>query len=68
MCLQGDILTSPSGGANVIFTDFETLRVQSESRTPKMSRKRVSDDVLSDPFTIEERVSFLHRAREYVVY
>ena len=54
--IKGDILKSPSGGANVIFTDVETLHVR-QHETPKMlGRKRISDDEIDDPHIIQERV------------
>jgi hypothetical protein len=61
--IKGDILKSPSGGANVIFTDVETLHVRAHE-TPKMlSRKRISEelnDAIDDPHVVQERVNILN--------
>jgi len=55
--IKGDILKSPSGGANVIFTDIETLNVRMQE-VEKHSRKRISDcEVLDDQAAIQERCS-----------
>jgi hypothetical protein len=51
--IKGNIFQSPSGGANVIFTDVETLHV---SEAPKPVRKRQSEDhPLGDRLEIEDR-------------
>ena len=54
---KGDIFQSPSGGANVIFTDVETLQVRAQD-APKVARKRASDDYRDcvDDRLLEERV------------
>ena len=54
---KGDIFQSPSGGANVVFTDVETLQVRAQE-APKMARKRISDDCRDgvDERLVEERV------------
>jgi hypothetical protein len=52
--IKGDIIQSPSGGANVIFTDVETLEIR-QQETPR-PLKRPSDIVLEDKNTIEDRV------------
>jgi hypothetical protein len=51
--IKGNIFQSPSGGANVIFTDVETLHV---SEAPKPVRKRQSEDhPIGDRLEIEDR-------------
>lgn len=55
--IRGDIIKSPSGGANVLFTDVETLTIKNHEK-PKTARKRRSEDVvINDPNEIQERVS-----------
>jgi hypothetical protein len=53
--LKGDILKSPSGGANCIFTDIETLNVRAQEQ-PKASRKRISVEETIEESAIQERV------------
>jgi hypothetical protein len=53
--IKGDVFQSPSGGANIIFTDVETLSVRPQE-IPKSSKKRISDDLLiADRDAIQER-------------
>lgn len=57
--IKGDILKSPSGGANVIFTDVETLHVRAQETPKILARKRISEelnDAIDDPQVIQERV------------
>lgn len=55
--LKGDILQSPSGGANIIFTEIETLRVTPQEKPKPL--KRVNDEnCIHDSSVIEERVRF----------
>ena len=54
--LKGDVIRSPCGGANIIFTDVETLRVKTQEH-PKNFSKRSGEMIVSDPMIIEERVS-----------
>ncbi len=54
--IKGKIIQSPSGGANVIFTDVETLQVK-QQEPAKPLRKRPSEEVvIDDKLTIEDRV------------
>ena len=60
--IKGDILKSPSGGANVIFTDVETLHVRAHETPKILARKRISEelnDAIDDPQVIQERVNFI---------
>jgi kinesin family member 23 len=53
--IKGKIIQSPSGGANVIFTDVETLQVK-QQEPAKPLRKRPSEEVvIDDKLTIEDR-------------
>lgn len=52
--IKGDILKSPSGGANCIFTDVETLNVKAQEH-PKLSRKRISVEDTIDEGAVQER-------------
>lgn len=52
--IKGDILKSPSGGANCIFTDIETLNVRAQEQ-PKASRKRISVEETIEESAIQER-------------
>lgn len=53
---KGDILRSPSGGANVVFTDIETLQVKAQE--VGKARKRPSEEfVLEEKMAVEDRVS-----------
>lgn len=60
--IKGDIIQSPSGGANVIFTDVETLEVR-QQETPK-PLKRTSDMIVEDPNVIEDRVCLIQNLIE----
>jgi len=65
--IKGDILKSPSGGANVIFTDVETLTLRVQE-TPKTSRKRILDElneVIEDPHVVQERCSIAIEGHSY---
>ena len=54
--IKGDILKSPSGGANVIFTDVETLKSRNQE-IPRSHRQRASGDLpVEDRAIIEDRV------------
>lgn len=54
--IKGDLLRSPSGGANCIFTDIETLNVRAQETGGKSSRKRISvEDVGIDEAIVQER-------------
>lgn len=55
--IKGDVFQSPSGGANIIFTDVETLSVRPQE-IPKLGKKRISDDlVIANRNAIQERCS-----------
>lgn len=53
---KGDILKSPSGGANVIFTEIETLEIK-QQETPKPLKRPLEEDLIHDGHLIEQRVS-----------
>jgi kinesin family member 23 len=65
--IRGDILKSPSGGANVIFTDIETLKQQDMPLAKKRRSTTNGDDCLiNDKAVIEDRCSLAiegHSAR-----
>lgn len=57
--IKGDILKSPSGGANVIFTDVETLHVRAQETPKQLTRKRISEElneIIDDPQIVQERL------------
>jgi kinesin family protein 23 len=54
--IKGDLLRSPSGGANCIFTDIETLNVREQPQASKTSRKRTSVEETIEEAVIQERV------------
>lgn len=66
--IKGDILKSPSGGANVIFTDVETLHVRAHETPKILARKRISEelnDAIDDPQVIQERCSIAIEGHNY---
>lgn len=54
--IKGDIIRSPSGGANIIFTDIETLETRQQEISRPIKRPFESDP-LEDRNIIEERCS-----------
>jgi hypothetical protein len=54
--LKGDVIQSPSGGANIIFTDVETLEIRAQE-TPKPTKRQSEDVVIGDKNLIEDRCS-----------
>lgn len=52
--IKGDLLKSPSGGANCIFTDVETLNVRAQEQA-KSTRKRNSTEETIDDNAIVDR-------------
>lgn len=60
MKFKGDIIQSPSGGANIVFTDIETLNVKPhEFPALKHTRKRPSEEpVIEDRQSIQDRVIY----------
>ncbi|CAF0834960.1 unnamed protein product [Brachionus calyciflorus] len=55
--IKGDILRSPSGGANVIFTDIETLETRQQEIGRPIKRPFECDNPMEDRNIIEERCS-----------
>jgi len=57
--IKGDILQSPSGGANIVFTDIETLNIKPhEFQMYKQTRKRASEELnIEDRQSIQDRCS-----------
>jgi hypothetical protein len=49
-------LKSPSGGANVIFTEVETLEIKVQE-TPKPLKRTFDENFIEDKCVVEERVS-----------
>lgn len=54
--IKGDIIRSPSGGANIIFTDIETLETRQQELGRPVKRPYESD-LIEDRNVIEERCS-----------
>lgn len=53
--IKGDILKSPSGGANVIFTEIETLKITVHEQ-PKPIKRPLDENVRIDQDLVEKRV------------
>ena len=54
--IKGNILKSPSGGANVVFTDIETLLVKAQEPAKPIRKRASEDNEIEDKLTIEDRV------------
>jgi len=57
---KGDIIKSPSGGANVIFTEVETLRIMPHEQ-PKPFKRPLDENSIIDTELVEKRVSGLKK-------
>jgi kinesin family protein 23 len=55
--IKGNILKSPTGGANVIFTDVETLKVKTQDLAKSSRPYQVKIEPSEDRAVIEERVN-----------
>lgn len=55
--IKGDIIRSPSGGANIIFTDIETLETRQQEMGRPLKRPYDCDIPVEDRNLIEERCS-----------
>jgi hypothetical protein len=55
--IKGNILKSPTGGANVIFTDVEILKVKSQDLAKSTRPVQVKIEPSEDKAVIEERVN-----------
>lgn len=55
--IKGDIIRSPSGGANIIFTDIETLETRQQEIGRPTKRPYDCDNPVEDRNLIEERCS-----------
>lgn len=51
-------MKSPSGGANVIFTEIETLKITTQEQL-KPVKRAIEENVVVDHETLEKRVRFL---------
>ena len=56
MLFKGDILVSPSGGANVIFTDVETLKIKTHEKPPLNKRNTTESNPVESRAALEDRV------------
>lgn len=53
---KGDILRSSTGGANVIFTEIETLKIQTNEIPKPAKRNDFEEDIIENRLRTQERV------------
>ena len=55
--IKGDILVSPSGGSNIVFTDVEVLQVKGQDLRARSAYRRPESSSLENRALVEDRCS-----------